>query len=55
MIVLANSIRIKTNFKLQFLFGLQSTFSLLYLKNSFFFDLIILQMPIYIFLIDITD
>jgi len=55
MIVLSDCVGIETHFKLQLLFGFEQSLSDLNLKNSFFFNLLILQEPIDIFLIDIAD
>ncbi len=55
MVVLTHSIGIETNFELQLLLWFQCSFSLLYLENAFFLDLVIFQMPVHIFLINVAN
>ncbi len=55
MVVLSHSIRIEANLELKFLLRSQHSFIDFHLENTFFFDLIIFQEPIHIFLINIAD
>lgn len=55
MVILAYSVRIEANLKLQFLFGPQRPLTVLNLKNPLFLDLIILQKPVNILFINITN
>lgn len=55
MVVLPDCIGIKTDFELKFFFGLKSSLGHIDLVNAIFFYLVVFQVPINIFFINITD
>ena len=55
MIVLPDCIRVETDSELQFFFRFECSFGNFDLINSIFLDLVIIEMPVHIFFINIAD